>query len=118
VQPGEVLVRVSAGRFGDERAVQLSDHALVVRLVAELQATLGVDGSPNDVVVTRWPQAFPQYRVHHLEVVAALERAEASPSSLAFAGAALHGVGIPACIGSGRRAARTVLDRLNLQRAS
>ena len=29
--------------------------------------------------------------------------------SLALAGAALHGVGIPACIGSGRRAARAVV---------
>jgi oxygen-dependent protoporphyrinogen oxidase len=32
----------------------------------------------------------------------------------AVAGAAYHGVGVPACVGSGRRAARRVLGALSL----
>jgi oxygen-dependent protoporphyrinogen oxidase len=119
MRPGEILLRVSAGRFGDDRASRLSDHALASRLLAELRAVLGIDGSPNETMITRWPEAFPQYRVHHLEVVASVERAaELSGPPLALAGAALHGVGIPACVGSGRRAARAVLTRLHVPHAS
>ena len=39
-------------------------------------------------------------------------RCAATLPGLALAGAALDGVGIPACIGGGRRAARTVLAAL------
>jgi oxygen-dependent protoporphyrinogen oxidase len=111
-RPGEVLVRVSAGRYGDDRVETMTDDAVVSRCVSELAPMMGVRGAPAEVVVTRWPGAFPQYEVGHLERVAAVEAAAAGMASVAVAGAALHGVGIPACIGSGRRAARAVLTGL------
>ncbi len=108
-RPGEVLLRVSSGRFGDPRADQLDDDALVARVLDELGAILGVTGPPLETVVTRWTEAFPQYRVGHLELVAAMEKAAAGlPGPLALAGAAYRGVGIPACIASGRLAADLV----------
>ena len=107
---GDVLVRVSVGRDGDDRHMSLDDDELVARCLAELGAMLGVTGSPVETLVTRWPLAFPQYEVGHLARVAAIESAAGCLGSVALAGAALHGVGIPACIGSGRRAARAVLD--------
>ena len=55
--------------------------------------------------MTRWPEAFPQYAVGHLGRVAGIEAAAARLPALALAGAAYRGVGIPACIASGRRAA-------------
>jgi oxygen-dependent protoporphyrinogen oxidase len=60
-------------------------------------------------VVTRWTDAFPQYAVGHVERVRSIEEATAHLPGLALAGAAFHGVGIPACIASGRRAAGAVL---------
>ena len=36
---------------------------------------LGVDVQPTEVSITRWPDAFPQYRPHHAERVAAIEAA-------------------------------------------
>jgi oxygen-dependent protoporphyrinogen oxidase len=69
---------------------------------------MGISRPPDEALVTRWPEAFPQYSVGHLSRVASIEAAAASLPSVALAGAALHGVGIPACIASGRRAARAV----------
>jgi oxygen-dependent protoporphyrinogen oxidase len=52
--------------------------------------------------VNRWPSSFPQYAPGHLERVDAIERA--LPDGVGVAGAALRGVGVPACIRSGREA--------------
>jgi oxygen-dependent protoporphyrinogen oxidase len=106
---GDVLLRVSVGRHGDDRFESLDDDELVARSVNELTMMMGVRGSPLEAVVTRWPQAFPQYAVGHLSRVAAIEAAACRLPPVALAGAVLHGVGIPACIGSGRRAGRAVL---------
>ncbi len=108
-QPGQVLLRVSVGRDGDDRHETFDDDALITRCRAELGPMMGGLGPPAEALVTRWPLAFPQYAVGHIERVAEIEAAAGRLGSLALAGAALHGVGIPACIGSGRRAARSVL---------
>ena len=61
---------------------------------------------PTATLVTRWRHAFPQYRVGHLLRVSGIEAAVKRLPALAVAGAPYRGVGIPACIGSGREAAR------------
>jgi oxygen-dependent protoporphyrinogen oxidase len=111
--PGTVLLRVSAGRHHDERAMQMHDGALAEQLVEELGAALGAGlPAPRSVRVSRWPAAFPQYGVGHLGRVAALEASLRSElPSVALAGAAYRGSGIPACIGSGRRAAGAFASR-------
>jgi oxygen-dependent protoporphyrinogen oxidase len=111
-RPGQILLRVSAGRSGDERALDLADDELVARLRTELDDAMGITAPPDAVTVGRWPRAFPQYQVGHLERVAGIQAALAPQPGLAVAGASYEGVGIPACIGQGRRAARAVLDQL------
>ena len=110
---GDILVRASAGRFGDTRPDELSDEALAHRAARELGTLIGVEGQPSVWRVTRWPEAFPQYRVHHLIRVAGVEAAVKRLPALAVAGAAYRGVGIPACVGSGRTAARSVLEAVS-----
>ena len=70
---------------------------------------MGVAGAPRETTVARYPQALPQYRVHHLLRTAGVEAAIARLGGLSVAGAAYHGVGIPACIASGRAAAHALL---------
>jgi protoporphyrinogen/coproporphyrinogen III oxidase len=111
-RPGDELVRVSTGRAGDERPRDLDDDELVAAAFDELAAVLDVRDSPVATRVTRWDQAFPQYRVGHLIRVATVERSVATLGAVAVAGAAYRGVGIPACIASGRTAARAVLTAL------
>ena len=111
-QQGVVLLRASLGRWGDERVEELDDGALLGRVLAELAVLVGLRERPLEVLVTRWAEAFPQYRVHHPLRVSAIEAALARLPPIAVAGATYHGVGIPACIGSGRAAARVVRERL------
>ncbi len=108
-RPDEELIRASVGRFGDERHQRLGDDELQASVVGELGTLLGLRGAPRETLVTRWENAFPQYRPGHLLRVAKIEEDVGRLVGVALAGAALRGVGIPACIGSGRTAARHVM---------
>jgi oxygen-dependent protoporphyrinogen oxidase len=105
---GEVLLRASLGRIDDARADEWTDAECAARAWEELGALMGLAGQPTGWAVVRHPQAFPQYRVHHLLRTAGVEAAVARHGGLAVAGSAYRGVGIPACIASGRAAARAV----------
>lgn len=116
-RPGRRILRASVGRFGDDRPAGLDDDALVARVAAELEVLLGVSGAPSASAVARFSRALPQYRVHHLLRVTGIEAAVRRLPAVALAGASYHGVGIPACVASGRTAARAVLEALSGQRA-
>ncbi|HTB09790.1 MAG TPA: FAD-dependent oxidoreductase, partial [Acidimicrobiales bacterium] len=64
---------------------------------------------PTESLVQRWPDGLPQYCVGHEQLV---ERARAASVKhrVTLAGNAYDGVGVPASIGSGRRAARELLS--------
>jgi oxygen-dependent protoporphyrinogen oxidase len=100
---GTAVLRVSAGRAGDRRALRLSDEDLVRRLHAEVRTAMGAGGEPSAWRVSRWPDGFPQYAPGHLDKVARIEAA--LPAGVEVAGATYRGVGIPACVRQGRAAA-------------
>jgi protoporphyrinogen/coproporphyrinogen III oxidase len=58
-----VLIRASAGRAGDDRAIQLDDDRLVAQLHRELAAATGLAVAPIDATVYRWPETMPQLEV-------------------------------------------------------
>lgn len=103
--PDSIIVRCSAGRWGDERALHLDDDALVEQLHRELIQAMGVQERPRERLVTRWPQAIPQYETGHQARVAEIETTLALWPGLVLAGASYHGVGISSCIQEGARAA-------------
>ena len=104
------VLRVSTGRLGDDRPFALDDGALVRALLPEIEQTSGVRGEPLEVAVHRWPRSFPQYAPGHLDRVDDVERAlAAATSAVVLAGAALRGLGVPACIRQGREAARALI---------
>jgi len=109
--PGVVVVRCSVGRLGDEADLQRDDAELVSLATADLAAATGVRGRPVDARVTRWGGSLPQYAVGHLDRVARIRAAVAAVPGLAVCGAAYDGIGIPACVASGRAAAAQVLRR-------
>src|SRR5207344_2254892 len=100
---GLVRLRASLGRFGEATALQTDDTTLVAQVRADLATLDGITAAPVAVHVQRWGGGLPQYAVGHVARVAALEGG--LPDGLAVAGAALHGVGVPACVGAGRAAA-------------
>lgn len=105
---GREVLRFSVGRHGDARGLDLPDDGLVTAVLAEVRNLLGLTGDPRAAAVTRWERSLPQYRVGHRARVAQARRV--LPAGLAVAGAAWDGVGIPACIASGRSAADRVAE--------
>lgn len=104
---GPVIVRASLGRAGEQQRLQLDDAVLLERARQELGQLIGGELPPPAASwVQRWGGGLPQYAPGHLDRVAAARAA--LPPGLALAGAALDGVGIPACIASGERAAEDV----------
>jgi oxygen-dependent protoporphyrinogen oxidase len=112
-EPARTVIRVSVGREGDERWMALADEDLVGMLCQELGVVLGQRTPaplPDGWRVSRWPAALPQYEVGHLERVAAVQATLAREAPmLTLAGSSYGGVGVPACIASGRRAAAEML---------
>jgi oxygen-dependent protoporphyrinogen oxidase len=109
--PGQVLLRASAGRYGDERIAELDDDALVAGVRADLGTTMDLDAEPTAVRVVRWTDSFPQYTPGHLQRMAVLDaQLAAEVPGVVLAGAVQKGVGIPACIRQGREAATAALD--------
>ena len=110
--PDLTLVRCSLGRAGETTVLQRDDAGLVALARRDLAALTGVAAEPVDSRVTRWGGGLPQYAVGHRGLVAQVRSALAGLPELAVCGAAYDGVGIPACIASGRRAAAAVLAGL------
>jgi protoporphyrinogen/coproporphyrinogen III oxidase len=109
---GLVRLRASLGRFGEEATLQVDDAELVARARADLATLAGITAAPVAVQVQRWGGGLPQYAVGHVDRVRVIEDAVAREPGLAVAGAALHGVGVPACVGTARAAAERVAEQL------
>jgi len=107
---GLVRLRASLGRFGEAATLQVEDAELVARVRADLATLTGTTAAPVAVHVQRWGGGLPQYAPGHLGRVAAIE--QGLPAGLAVAGAALHGVGVPACIATARSAAERIAAAL------
>jgi oxygen-dependent protoporphyrinogen oxidase len=107
------ILRVSAGRWGEEAVLEHDDPELVDLLHGELERTMGVTAPPTGTRVVRWPRSFPQQTVGHLDRVAAIERTlNAAAPGVEIAGAAYRGLGLPACIGLAESAVTRVLKNL------
>ncbi len=100
------VVRVSAGRSDDRRWLDLDQSELVTTLSEELAATIGFDGEA-EIRVTPWKDALPQYAPSHLaraDEIDSLLGVDAP--GVTVTGAAMRGLGLPACVRQGRAAAR------------
>jgi oxygen-dependent protoporphyrinogen oxidase len=107
-----LLMRCSLGRHREEHQLQRPDEELVELALHDLADAIGLSVRPVDAHVQRWGGGLPQYAVGHLLRVAAIRADVARQPGLAVCGAAYDGVGIPACIASGRRAADEVMAAL------
>ncbi len=108
--PDRVIFRVSVGRVDDKRWMELDNEILVEKILEELVQLMGLVAKPIDVRVSRWPDALPQFAPGHFERLNSLQsKLHNDLPGLVLAGAALGGVGIPACIQSGNAAAAHLL---------
>jgi oxygen-dependent protoporphyrinogen oxidase len=106
--PDHFLVRITSGRFHDQRAALLGDTELVNRLTQDFATVYADPGKPHSVRVVRWPNAFPQYQPGHAALVDEIDGA-LSESNVKVIGNSYRGIGIPATIKLARQTAAAVL---------
>ncbi|MEU0085273.1 protoporphyrinogen oxidase [Streptomyces sp. NPDC006274] len=112
------VLRTSVGRHGEEQALEREDAELVDVSLTDLGAAVGLTARPVATEVTRWTGGLPQYPVGHLARIARIRDEVAKAPGLRVCGAVYDGVGIPACIASGQRAADEILATPTLARGT
>ncbi|MGP4111261.1 protoporphyrinogen oxidase [Streptomyces sp. 4N509B] len=110
--PSLFVLRVSIGRHGSAAPLDWDDADLVRAALTDLSDAAGVVAGPVDALVTRWRDGLPQYLVGHDARVGRIRGYLSALPGLRLAGAAYDGVGVPACVASGQRAARELLATL------
>jgi len=105
------ILRVSLGRHGDDAIASANDEHIIATVLADLEQTMGITARPQETRISRWHRSFPQYAPGHSERVTQAE-AQLTSASIFLAGASYHGIGVPACIASGRNAARAALGHV------
>ena len=105
-RPGH-LVRVSFGRLGHDEVLAADDLTLTRMAASGLAGVCGSTPSILHSRVQRWDHALAEIGPGHDLTIAAL-RADLARDlpGLELVGGATEGVGVPACIGSARAAAR------------
>ncbi|WP_233415723.1 protoporphyrinogen oxidase [Streptomyces sp. N35] len=108
--PGSFVLRVSIGRAGEDKELDVPDRHLIRTAVSELHLAAGRMGEPTSARVTRWDRSLPQYGVGHADRVERIREAVAKLPGIELSGAAYEGVGVAACVATGRKAARQVFE--------
>jgi oxygen-dependent protoporphyrinogen oxidase len=101
----EVLIRCFIGGAMQSALVDLKDEQLLEIAMSQLNTSVGLSGDPIFTDVFRWKHCMPQYHLGHLDRVNEIERQVGQHPGLELAGNSYWGVGVPACIASGKAAA-------------
>lgn len=118
---GSMILRVSLGRDGvatQDLIHEWDDERIVRQVIDEVSRHTQTSLTPDSFRVTRWAEAFPQYRPGHMKHVESVESALAQQSPGIFVtGASWRGIGIPACVAQAEKTARCTAEFLShLQR--
>jgi oxygen-dependent protoporphyrinogen oxidase len=105
---GYHLMTSFIGGTTDPGAVSLSDDDLQATLMRDLRKVLKSEVSIEQLPITRYPAAIPQYEMGHGEVVAQVDRELARVPRLEIAGNYLRGVSVGDCIRDATRIAEKI----------
>ncbi|MFJ2738174.1 protoporphyrinogen oxidase [Streptomyces sp. NPDC087440] len=108
--PSTLVLRTSVGRAGEEHLLDLDDQRLTALAHTELTAAAGPLGELLAAKVTRWHNGLPQYEVGHADRIATIREATALLPGMQLCGALYEGVGVAACVATGRTAAEHLLE--------
>jgi oxygen-dependent protoporphyrinogen oxidase len=105
---GHVLLRAFAGGALQPDIFTLDETEMAAKVEADLRELLGITAKPLFTEVAKWERSMPQYEVGHLDRITEIENDVRNLPSLALAGNAYRGAGIPDCIRSGQMAAESL----------
>ena len=108
---GKALLRVFFGRAGEGMQVPTDESELVYLARQEVAQTLDLTAEPILSRVFYWEKAMPQYNLGHPERLERIDKQLKNYPSLALAGNAYRGIGIPDCIHSGALAAQGIIEQ-------
>ncbi len=94
----KVLLRAFVGGALHREMYELSDSDMAVMVRSELEHYLGVKKEPLFSLISRYPEAMPQYHVGHLELVDRIQSQLQNFPGLFLAGNAYSGIGLPDCV--------------------
>ena len=86
---------VGGSRQPDNAA--LPDDQLQQVVFRELAELMGLVGSPEEVAISRWPRAIPQYRIGHGRLLAEVEAFEGEHPGLFLGGNFRGGISMADC---------------------
>ncbi|MEO1289072.1 MAG: protoporphyrinogen oxidase [Chloroflexota bacterium] len=103
---GKALIRVFFGGPHTRDMLDKSESELLAIVREELRAIMGITAKPQHYLLGTWENAYPQYDVGHIERVDSIEAH--LPKSIAIAGNAYRGVGIPDTIKTAKHAVERI----------
>jgi oxygen-dependent protoporphyrinogen oxidase len=109
---GCVLIRVFLGGAKHPELLDLTDETLIAIAEEQLGQLLDIRGRSFLQRLTRWRAVMPQYEVGHVERIVGIEARIKRLSTVALAGNAYQGVGVPQCIRTGELAAERIVEQL------
>ena len=119
---GKVVFRAFLGGMKNESLLAEDNAVLVATVRRELSEILGKKvfdpaAEPEQVRVSKWRRAMAQYAVGHKAKMQRIHARVATLDGLRLAGNAYDGIGIPDCIRLGRKAAKELVESLDLVNA-
>ena len=110
---GHALMRVFLGGAKRPELVDLDNGTLTKLAVEQLSELIGLRADKVKLKrVFRWRETMPQYHVGHVQLVDEIFAGVKELPGIELAGASYRGVGVPACVESGKTAADCALKFL------
>jgi oxygen-dependent protoporphyrinogen oxidase len=111
---GKVLLTSFAGGATNPDFLRMEEKAIAQIIEAEMATVLGIEGSPSERLVWKFPKALPQFNLGHAQTAAAIREAVTGLPGLFLAGNYLEGRSLGDCVEIGSRTAREVLHQLSI----
>ncbi len=89
-------------------AATVDDAELLSRVLRDITPLLGIEGAPDLVEISRWPQAIPQYQLGHLQRLDAIDNALAPLQGIHLRANWRDGISVADCIQNGYELAQTL----------
>lgn len=110
---GKALLRCFIGGAHQPDMVNQDDNTLINSSLDELRSIVGLNATPLNAWVFRWPFSMPQTIIGHEARMRRIEERIANLPGIEICGGAYYGLGIPNCVQQGQLAAKRLIDSIS-----
>jgi oxygen-dependent protoporphyrinogen oxidase len=103
----KALLRVFFGGPHTRFMLEKGENEILTIVREELRQIMGITAEPEFFRIGKWENAYPQYDVGHLQRVTSID--SALPNTIALAGNAYYGVGVPDTV----KTAQAAIEKLS-----